>query len=139
MIRSRFVFGALASVLALGACQHQEDDTPSPRAQQLVGQAWLLTETRLNNQVTGRDTTVKDRSNWLFNTDKSCWQAIWYGGFWSAAQQGQWRLTNQDQELHITDHKGAQHDYDILQLDATVLRLRWEEHAGEVHEDTFTR
>jgi uncharacterized lipoprotein YbaY len=61
MIRSSFAFGALASVLALSACQHQKDDAPSPVARQLAGQAWLLTETRLNGQVTGQDSTVKDQ------------------------------------------------------------------------------
>lgn len=140
MTYSHFWCGALVSILALGACQHHDDDAPSPVAQQLVGKAWLLTETRLNGQVTGRDTTIKDQYSWMFDVDQSYYLFPSQGNSgWTPALRGQWRLTNQGQNLHTTDHKAAPHAYDILQLDASTLKLRWQERAGEVHEDTFTR
>ena len=134
MIRSRFIFGALASVLALGACS-KDAPKPQPTPETLLqAHEWRLTETRVNGQVTGSGAAVKDQYDWHFVAGGGYHRKFVVDG---TTEPGQWQLPS-NSSLRTIDHKGNVHGYTVQQLDDTTLKLRWEEHAGEVHDDIYT-
>lgn len=133
MVHSRFLFAAAASVLALAGCKKDDVEPTDTAPKALLAHEWRLTETRLNGQITGSGSLVKDQYDWHFQNGGGYHLTYVADG---SMVQGQWQLNNSN--LQIVDHKGAPHTYNVQQLDGSTLKLRWEERAGETHEDTYT-
>lgn len=129
-----FVFVCIG--LTLGSCS--KDDDPEPAigsAQQLATGSWRLDTIRENGQTTSSGAAIKDRFTFTFRPNGTYTQTLLEDG---DTFEGTWMLMSNNTVLHMTDHKGSDHEYLVTKLTATELRYSWTNKENELEEFAFS-
>ncbi|MBC6698017.1 lipocalin family protein [Hymenobacter puniceus] len=117
-----FCLLAVLSV-AFSSCQKEAELTPSfDPIQTLTTGSWRLDEIRENNQVISAGTGIKDRFSLTFRADGTYTENQFVNG---TTYTGTWMLMNNDAVLHFTDHKGENHQYNLVSISDTGLQYGW--------------
>lgn len=107
---------------AFSSCQ-KDDPTPSfDPIKTLTTGSWRLDEIKENNQVTSSGTAIKDRFSLTFRSDGTYTENQFVNG---TTYSGTWMLMNNDAVLHFTDHKGDDHQYNLVSISDTGLQYGW--------------
>ncbi|SFQ01345.1 lipocalin family protein [Hymenobacter arizonensis] len=132
-----FLILFLASGLALGSCQKNDDAQPQTQAveaQHLTHGSWRLDQILQNGQVTSNGSGIKDRYSLKFRDDGTYLQ-IMLGT--TTTYNGTWMLMSNNTVLHITDHKGDDKQYKLVALTASSLRYSFTNKTNQTEELVF--
>ena len=121
--------------LTLTSCKTDDPQPAQPTNSQLLIKNWRLDEIKQNGQVVSSDATIKDRYSLTFQSDGTYKQKLLAD---NTTYNGTWMLMNNNSNLHLTDHKGTENSYNLVNLTASELRYNFTNKAGELEERIFS-
>jgi hypothetical protein len=127
--------------LFLGGCTPGIDDRgidnfPKPTPAGLLSTGiWRLDQIRQDGQTTGTGAAIKDQYSLTFFSSGKYTQKLLAD---NTTYEGTWKLTDTNTMLHLTDNKGTENVYTVVNLTATELRYSFTNKAKQAEERIFS-